>query len=54
MTSHLNNKQSKNTNTIISRQDNHLTQPCSSEEKQTSKQTNKYIERKGKKEKKKE
>ena len=40
-TSHLNNKQNKNTNPIISRQDYHLTQPCPSEEKQTSKQTNK-------------
>ena len=37
---HLNNKQNKNTNPIISRQDYHLTQPCPSEEKQ-SKQTNK-------------
>ena len=35
---HLNNKQDKNTNQIISRQDYHLTQPCPSEEKQTSKQ----------------
>ena len=35
--SHLNNKQNKNTNAIISRQDNHLTQPCLSEEKQTKK-----------------
>jgi len=35
---HLNNKQNKNTNPIISRQDNHLTQPCQSEEKQTNKQ----------------
>ena len=26
--SHSNNKQDKNTNTIISRQDYHLTQPC--------------------------
>ena len=34
---HLNNKQNKNTNPIISRQDNHLTQPCPSEEKQTNK-----------------
>ena len=31
---HLNNKQNKNTNPIISRQDYHLTQPCPSEEKQ--------------------
>jgi len=30
---YLNNKQSKNTNPIISRQDNHLTQPRQSEEK---------------------
>ena len=30
---HLNNKQNKNTNPIISRQDYHLTQPCPSEEK---------------------
>ena len=35
---HLNNKQNKNTNQIISRQDYHLPQPCSSEEKQ-NKQT---------------
>ena len=35
---HLKNK---NINPIISRQDYHLTQPCPSEEKQTSKQTNK-------------
>ena len=41
-TPHLNNKQNKNTNPIISRQDYHLTQPCPSEEKQTSKQTNKH------------
>ena len=34
---HLNNKQNKNTNPIISRQDYHLTQPCPSEEKQTNK-----------------
>ena len=38
---HLNNKQNKNTNLIISRQDNHLTQPCPLQEKQTHKQTNK-------------
>ena len=31
----LNNKQSKNTNPIISRQDYHLIQPCPSVEKQT-------------------
>ena len=35
---HLNNKQNKNTNPVISRQDYHLTQPCPSEEKQTKKQ----------------
>ena len=34
---HLNKKQNKNTNPIISRQDYHLTQPCPSEEKQTNK-----------------
>ena len=38
-TPHLNNKQNKNTKPIISRQDYRLTQPCPSEEKQTSKQT---------------
>ena len=32
----LNNKQNKNTNWTISRQDYHLTQPCPSEEKQTN------------------
>ena len=36
-TPHQNNKQSKNTNPIISRQDYHFTQPCPSEEKQTNK-----------------
>ena len=36
-TPHLNNKQHKNTNPIISRQDYHLTQPCPSEGKQTNK-----------------
>ena len=35
-TPHLNNKQNKNTNPIINRQDYHLTQPCPSEEKQTN------------------
>ena len=35
---HLNNKQNKNANPIISRQEYHLTQPCPSEGKQ---QTNK-------------
>jgi len=34
---HLNNKQNKNINTIISRQDYHLIQPCPSGEKQTNK-----------------
>jgi len=34
--SHLNNKQNKNTNPIISRQDYHFTHPCPSEEKQTT------------------
>ena len=38
-TPHLNNKQNKNTNPINSRQDYNLTQPCPSEEKQTTKQT---------------
>ena len=33
---HPNNKQNKNTNPIISRQDYHLTQPCPSEEKQNN------------------
>ena len=37
-TPHLNNKQNKITNPIISRPDYHLNQPCLSEEKQTSKQ----------------
>ena len=36
-TCQLNNKQNKNTNPIISRQDYHLTQSCPSEEKQTNK-----------------
>ena len=35
---HLNNKQNKNTNPIISRQEYHLTQPCPSEENQSNKQ----------------
>jgi len=35
---HLNNKQNKNTNPIISRQDYYLSQPCPSEEKQANKQ----------------
>jgi len=34
---HLNNKQNKDTNPAINRQDYHLTQPCTSEEKQTNK-----------------
>ena len=37
-TPHPNNKEDKNTNPIISRQDYHLTQPCPSEEKQINKQ----------------
>ena len=37
-TPHLNNKQNKSTNSIIGRQDHHLTQPCPSEEKQRRKQ----------------
>jgi len=37
---HLNNKQNKNTNPIIRRQDYHLTQPCPSEEKQTNNNNN--------------
>ena len=37
---HLNNKQNKNTNQLISRQDYHLTQPLPSEEKQTDKTKN--------------
>ena len=36
-TPYLNNKQHKNTNQIISRQEYHLTQPCPSKEKQTNK-----------------
>ena len=36
--SHLNRKQNKNTNPVISRQDYHLTQPCPAEKKQTNKQ----------------
>ena len=36
---HLNNKQNKNTNPVIGRQDHHLTQPCPSEEKQTKNST---------------
>ena len=39
---HPNNKQNKNTNPIINRQDYHLTQPCPLEEKQ-NKQTNKNL-----------
>ena len=34
---HLNSKQNKNANSILSRQDYHLTQPCPSEENQTNK-----------------
>jgi len=36
----LNKKENKNRNLIISRQDYQLTQPCSSEEKQTNKKLN--------------
>ena len=36
-TPHLNNKQNKYTNSVISRQHYHLTHPCPSEEKQTNK-----------------
>ena len=39
-TPHLNNKQNKNTNPIISRQDYHLTQPC---HQRKNKQTNKRL-----------
>ena len=42
-TPHLNKKQNKNTNPIISRQDYHLTQPCPSEEKQTNKNSAKNL-----------
>ena len=35
---HINNKQNRNKNPIISRQDYHLTQPFPSEEKQANKQ----------------
>jgi len=38
-----NNKQNKNTNPIISRQDYHLTQACSIEEKQTNKKNSAQI-----------
>ena len=40
---HLNNKQNKNTDPIISRQDYHLTQPCPSEKKQTNKKLSKNL-----------
>ena len=40
---HLNNKQNKNTNPIISRQDYYLTQPCPSEEKQTKTQHKSHL-----------
>ena len=43
MMSHLNNKQNKNTNPVISRQDYHLTQPCPSEEKQTNKNSTQIL-----------
>jgi len=39
---HPNNRQNKNTNPIISRQDYHLTQPCPSEEKNYSAQISPY------------
>jgi len=39
-TPHLNNKQSKNTNPIVSRQDYHLTQPCL---QRKNKETNKKV-----------
>ena len=39
---HLNNKQNKNTNPIISRQDYQLTKPCPSEVKQINKQKTKH------------
>jgi len=45
---HLNNKQNKNTNPSISRQDYHLTQPCLSEEKQTNKQKTQHTGKTGK------
>ena len=38
-TPHLNKKQNKSTNPVISKQDYHLTQPCPSEEEQTNKPT---------------
>ena len=40
---YLNNKQNKNTNQIISRQEYHLTQPRPSEEKQPNKQNSAQI-----------
>ena len=45
-TPHLNKKQNKSTNPVISKQDHHLTQPCPPEEKQTCKQTNKKAQHK--------
>ena len=41
MMPYLKNKQNRNTNQIISKEDYHLTQPYPSEEKQTNKQTRK-------------
>ena len=40
---HLNNKGNKNTNSIISRQDYNLTEPCPSEKKQTDKNSAQII-----------
>ena len=40
---HLNNKGNKNTNSIISRQDYSLTEPCPSEKKQTNKNSAQII-----------
>ena len=40
---HLNNKQNKNANPIMSRQDYHLTQPCPSKEKQTNNNNKKTL-----------
>ena len=40
---HLNNKQNKNTNPIISRQEYHFTQLCPSKEKQTSEQNSAQV-----------
>ena len=40
---HLNKKQNKNTNSIISRQDHHFTKPCPLEDKQTNEQNSAQI-----------